>query len=155
MLSLIVALAADGAIGKNGWMPWDIKEDLALFKSLTLNHNLIMGSTTFLGLPKPLAKRHTYVITTRNDLPSYDNVTYINDFKSFLVQAQKADQEYFVCGGANIYRQALEFVDKLYLSHVKGTFEADTYFPKIDYDKFKVIKEVEYADFIFKEYQRK
>lgn len=155
MLSIIVAFGENREIGKDGWMPWDLKEDLKLFKERTINHNLIMGSTTFLGLPKPLKDRHTYVITRRSDLPSYDNVTYINDFDSFINQAKLSSDEYFVCGGAKIYTQCLEYCDKMYISHVEGEFDADTFFPEIDYRQFDVVSSKEYDKFILKEYKRK
>lgn len=154
MLSIIVAFGKNNEIGKDGWMPWDLKEDLKLFKERTLYHNLIMGSTTFLGLAKPLKERHTFVITSRSDLPEYDNVTYVNDLEAFIKNVLGSAEEYFVCGGAKIYQQCLEYCDKMYISHVQGEFEADTFFPEINYEEFEVINSTKYDKFILKEYQR-
>lgn len=154
MLSIIVAFDEGNGIGKDGWMPWDLPEDLRLFKERTYGHELVMGATTFLGLKGPLKNRHTYVIN-EEPLSEYDNVTYITDLFGFLEEAKKSEREYFVCGGASIYAQALPYCDKMYISHVKGEYPADTYFPDINYDEWKVIDDVDYGNFILKEYQRR
>ena len=153
MLSIIVAFDQAQGIGSNGWMPWNLPEDLKLFKERTLNHNLVMGATTFLGLPGPLKKRHTFVI---NEVPlvQHKRVTYVTDLLSFLKDVAEKEEEYFVCGGASIYRQALPYCQKMYISHVKGMYPADTYFPRFDTEKWEVIYEEDYQDFVLKEYWR-
>jgi len=153
MLSIIVAFDEENGIGKDGWMPWDLPEDLRLFKERTFGHDLVMGATTFLGLPAPLKNRHTYVI---NEVPlqEHERITYISDLAAFLKEAQAAENEYFVCGGASIYTQALAYCEKMYISHVKGSYPADTYFPAIDYEQWEVLGSEDYGDFILKEYQR-
>jgi len=154
MLSIIVAFDEENGIGKDGWMPWDLPQDLELFKKRTFGHDLVMGATTFLGLKNPLKNRHTYVI---NEIPldEYENVSYITDLFGFLQEAKDSDSEYFVCGGASIYTQALPYCDKMYISHVKGKYPADTHFPDIDYEKWEVIYSEDYGEFILKEYQRR
>ncbi len=153
MLSIIVAFDQEKGIGKDGWMPWNLPEDLQLFKKRTLNQALVMGATTFLGLKAPLAKRHTYVIN-EEELRPYDNVTYITDLLCFLKEAQISTEEYFVCGGASIYRQALPYCEKMYISHVNGVYPADTYFPDFDENQWEVIAVEEYPGFVLKEYRR-
>ena len=154
MLSIIVAYDQAKGIGKDGWMPWDLPQDLRLFKERTLGHPLIMGATTFFGLKTPLSERHTYVIN-EEVLEESDSVTYVTDLLRFLEVAQAEDVEYFVCGGASIYRQALPFCEKMYISHVAGSYPADTYFPDFDEDDWEVINEEDYQDFVLKEYQRR
>jgi len=154
MLSIIVAFDEVRGIGKDGWMPWDLPEDLKLFKERTLGHALVMGSTTFLGLPNPLKNRHTYVINEKV-LEENENVTYVTDLADFLVKAQADEEEYFVCGGASIYRQALPFCAKMYISHVKGQYCSDTYFPEFLENEWEVVKEADYPDFTLKEYRRR
>ena len=154
MLSIIVAFDETAGIGKDGWMPWDLPEDLRLFKERTFGHRLVMGATTFLGLKAPLKDRFTYVIN-EEPLKDYENVCYISDLLTFLREAQASEFEYFVCGGASIYRQALPYCAKMYISHVKGSYPADTYFPTIDYEEWEVLTSEDYGDFIFKEYKRR
>ena len=154
MLSIIVAFDQRRGIGKQGWMPWSLPQDLRLFKQRTAGHALIMGATTFLGLPRPLAGRHTYVI---NEVPlqQHDDVTYIIDLPAFLAEQRLSSEEVFVCGGASIYKQALPFCEKMYISHVHGIYPADTYFPEFDYDDWVVVNSEEYEGFTVKEYVRR
>ena len=154
MLSIIVAFDEKLGIGKNGWMPWDLPEDLRLFKERTLNHPIIMGSTTFLGLPKPLKNRHTFVIN-KDALLQHPDVTYVKDLIEFCQKVKDEEVEYFVCGGASIYQQTLPYCQKMYISHVHGVFPADTYFPEFSLTDWEVISSVEYQDFTLKEYKRK
>lgn len=154
MLSIIVAIDENQGIGLNGWMPWDIPEDLRLFKQRTLGSPLIMGFTTFSGLPQPLKGRHTYVIYDQQ-LENLENVTYITNLDEFTDKVKDIEQEFFVCGGASIYRQLLPHCKKMYISHVEGVFPADTFFPAFSDDEFIVLQTTKYSGFTLIEYQRR
>ena len=154
MLSIIVAIDEERGIGKSDWLPWDLPEDLALFKKRTLGHSLIMGAKTFLGLPAPLSKRRTFVISEA-PLFLHKRVTYVSDLLPFLQQMKDLEEEVFVCGGASIYMQALPYCEKMYISWVKGVHPADTYFPDFSMEEWDVIGEEEYQSFVLKEYRRK
>jgi len=156
MLSLIVAMDAERGIGLNSFLPWRIKEDLQLFKSKTEGHTIIMGQTTFEGLPKALPNRHTIVVSADEDL-AYDdaNVSVSNDLIGLLVASKESSSTVYVCGGMSIYRQALPYVDSLCVSHVNGIYEVDTYFPEINFDDYEVTYEKQYQEFVYREYKRR
>lgn len=150
MFKIIVAFDEDHVIGYKGWMPWDLPEDLEHFKKTTDGSNLLMGSTTFNGLKKPLPNRKTYVVSSKPVLES-ENVIWVKDLDSFIEKHQSSDKEIFVCGGASIYKQLLPYTSEMIISEVFGKHKSDTLFPSFDnedfdkellksYDKFNVYK---------------
>lgn len=156
MFSLIVAHDQSLAIGYQGWMPWNLKEDLRLFKERTWGHKIVMGSTTFNGLKKPLPNRHTIVITHHiTDKINTEDVTYCDDFKKYLLENKDTEEEIFICGGASVYAQALPYCKKLYISYVDGQHTADTFFPEYSTNDYEIVKKIEYEGFTFIEYIKK
>ncbi len=130
MLALIVAHDEQRVIGKDGWMPWHLPQDLAHFKRITLGHDILFGRTTFEAMGKPLPKRHTFVATTQFDYTyEHEDVTIVHDLNAFLKERALREDALYVCGGAKIYEQALPYVDELWISLVEGVHEGDTYFP--------------------------
>ena len=143
-------------IGLNGVMPWHIKEDLQLFKQITIHHTIIMGTTTFVGLPKALPNRHTIVVSRNQNLHFEDtNVSVEHDLFEVLNRYVNSEEEIFVCGGANIYKQSLPYVQRMCISHVKKEYTVDTYFPEVNWKEFEKVKEVVYDEFVYCEYIRK
>lgn len=137
MISLVVAHDEKLGIGKDGWMPWHLPEDLKHFKKVTLNQNIVMGRTTFEGMKKPLPKRHTYVITNNKDYKvESELVTVVNDFNALLNKFKDSDEVLYITGGAKIYTHALPYVDEMWISLVDGEYEADTYFPSYNEEDF-------------------
>lgn len=133
-VSIIAAIAENRAIGKDNKLLWHIPEDLARFKKITFNHPVIMGRTTFKSLGKPLPYRINIVVT-RNKNYQVEGCLIVNSLEEAIRQACENDEkEIFIIGGGQIYEQAIKFADKLYLTVVKGNFEADTFFP--DYSRF-------------------
>jgi dihydrofolate reductase len=136
MLSLIVALADNYAIGKDGDMPWHLPDDLKRFSKITSGKTIIMGRKTFESLPKVLPGRTHIVISSSDSLdsPKADNemVEIRTDIDNVFKEYASKDTESFIIGGAVIYKQALPYCDKMYLTFVEGDFEADTFFPKFD-----------------------
>lgn len=154
MFKIIVALDQELAIGYQGWMPWDLPEDLQHFKETTNHSNLLMGSTTFNGLKKPLPNRITYVVSS-NKVVESDNVVWVKDLEAFIKEHQDSDKEIFVCGGASIYKQLLPYTEEMIISEVVGKFKADTYFPGFDKNKFNKQLIKDYKDFKVYCYKRK
>ena len=143
MISLVVAHGDNYVIGKNGWMPWNLPDDLKCFKKITLDHKIVMGRTTFEGMKKPLPRRHTFVITKdKNYKYEHDNVTVIHDFESLLKEYKDKDEILYICGGAQIYKFALDYVDEMWISLVDEHYDGDTFFPSYDKNQF-IIKTME------------
>ena len=135
-LSLIVAVADNWAIGKNNDLLWHISDDLKHFKALTTGHCIIMGRKTYESFPKrPLPNRRNIVITNNMDYRE-EGCEVVHSVQEALEQC-KSDEQPFIIGGATVYRQFLPFVDKIFLTKVFATFEADTFFPEIDLSQFE------------------
>lgn len=138
-LSLIVALAENGTIGRDGQLPWRLPDDLRRFKQLTLGHTLIMGRKTFESIGRVLPGRTTLVLTRQADWSS-PGVTVARDLDQALAVAG-GDPEPFVVGGADIYRLALPRADRLYVTQLQAAVAGDTYFPPIDAAEWELIEE--------------
>jgi dihydrofolate reductase len=139
-ISIIVAIARNRAIGKDNKLLWHIPEDLKRFKKLTTGHTIVMGKLTFYSLPvRPLPNRKSIVIT---DVPNEEisGCTMAYSIQD-AIDKMDADSENFIIGGGSIYRQFMPFAGKLYLTMVEADFEADTFFPEIDFEEWKVEEE--------------
>ena len=138
MLSISVAVSKNNIIGKNNDLPWHISEDLKRFKRITSNKKMVMGRKAFESLPGILPNRE-HIIITRNEnfKVDSDKVTVVHDLNSLIEKYSKCEDEVFVIGGAEIYKQFLPYVQKIYLTQIDETFEGDTYWPEINYDEFK------------------
>ena len=137
-ISIIVAIAENRAIGKDNKLLWHISEDLKRFKQLTTGHTLIMGRNTFLSLPNgPLKNRRHIVIS---DMPeeAFDGCEMARSIEEAINMAGSSD-ECFVIGGGMVYAQFLPMAGKLYLTQVHHSFDADTFFPEIDFTRWKSI----------------
>ncbi|MFA6098257.1 MAG: dihydrofolate reductase [Patescibacteria group bacterium] len=146
IISTIVAVAEKNrAIGFKNKLLWHIPEDLQRFKKITRGHPVIMGQTTFESIGKPLPERTNIVMTLDKNFKAA-GVTICYSLDEAIAEASKHDQgEIFFCGGATIYRLALPLTDRLYVTVVKGEYEADTFFP--DYSEFtKIISRQESRD---------
>ena len=131
-ISIIVAIAENFAIGKNNDLLFHLPNDLKRFKEITSGHSLIMGRNTLLSLPKwPLPNRRHIVVSDKTDdvFPGCEVVFSIEE----AVEKVKGENEAFIIGGGMIYRQFFPLANKLYLTVVHQPFEADIYFPEIDY----------------------
>ena len=139
MLAIIVAIAQNNVIGKDNKLIWHISEDLKRFKEITSGKKIIMGRKTFESLPGVLPNRkHIIVTRDENYKVDSDNVTIVHDLNPLIDKYKNCDDEVFIIGGAEIYKQVLPYADKLYLTKVNNPFDGDTFFPEINYDNFKV-----------------
>ena len=131
-ISIIVAVAENFAIGKNNNLLFHLPDDLKRFKEITSGHSLIMGRNTLLSLPKyPLPNRRHIVITDKKDdiFPGCETVFSINE----AIEKVNNENEAFIIGGGTVYRQFYPLAGKLYLTLVHKHFEADIYFPEINF----------------------
>ncbi len=151
MISIIVAIASNYAIGKNNDLLWHISEDLKFFKRTTSGHPVIMGYNTYLSIgARPLPKRRNIVVSSTREEGLRDGVEYFHSLESALASATEgerqrleaegidAEPEVFVMGGGMLYRSALPLADRLYITEVETVIEdADTFFPEIDKSLWK------------------
>jgi dihydrofolate reductase len=137
-LTLIVAAGENDAIGKDNKLIWHLSNDLKRFKRLTNSHHIIMGRKTFESFPKPLPNRTHIVITRQRNYNAPDGVIIVNSLED-AIDAARNDSQPFVIGGGEIYKQAMPLADKIELTRVHHSFEADTFFPKVDSSLWKEV----------------
>jgi dihydrofolate reductase len=142
---IVVAIGRNRELGKDDKLLWHIPDDLKRFRALTMGHPVIMGRKTFESivgyLKKPLPGR-TNIVVTRDSNWSYDGAVVCHSLKEAIEKASALDQEEIhIGGGAQLYEQALPFVDKLYLTVIDDAKEADTFFPPYESEFAKVTKE--------------
>ena len=139
MLNLIVAKAKNNAIGKNGKIPWSIPEELQYFKEKTINNVVIMGRKTYDSIGKPLNKRINIIISNTKAF-SGENCFTVKSLEDALSLAKSFNKEIFIIGGERLYKEAIDIVDRMYITEVfMDVKEADTFFPALDRTKFDVI----------------
>ena len=137
MISIIVAIAENMAIGKNNDLLWHIPEDLKRFKRITSGHPVIMGKRTYESLPRrPLPNRRNIVITDvkGEELEGCEMAWSIAE----AIAKCNPFEESFVIGGASVYKQFLPFADRLYLTRIYKSSDADVFFPEIDYSQWEL-----------------
>jgi len=157
IISIIAAIGDNRELGKENKLLWHIKEDFLHFKTLTRNHPVIMGRKTFASIGKPLPDRTNIIVTSDMNFHA-EGCAIMHSLDDAITHAQKLSDEIFIIGGASIYEQAIKKADKLYLTLVHSTFDADTFFP--DYkNNFVETKKEEKKDenfaYTFVELQRK
>lgn len=141
-ISLVVAVAHDHAIGKDGCMPWHIPEELQYFKAITLGKPVVMGRTTFESIGKPLPGRENIVITSRPDTLPETVVAMQSPEAALAYVRQQGVAEVMVIGGGQIYKALLPLATRLYMTQIHQSYDADTFFPTIDWQDW-VLEETE------------
>jgi dihydrofolate reductase len=132
-LTLVVAADQAGGIGLNGDLPWRLPDDLRWFKRVTMGHPLVMGRKTHESIGRSLPGRLNVVITRRADYVPYDGAVMADSLESALDRAAADNtEEVMVIGGAEIFRSALPMADRLLLTRVHDTFDADTFLDALD-----------------------
>lgn len=140
-LCIAVAIGENYAIGKNNQLLWHMPADLKFFKQTTSGHTVIMGRKTFDSVGKPLPNRRNIVITRAQNL-SIAGAEVANSLQEAIDLCRPEAKPVFIIGGAEIYKQALPITQKLYLTTIHQQFEADTFFPEINRQDWK-IKQIE------------
>ena len=160
MITLIAAVAENNALGKNNQLLWHLPDDFKRFKNVTSGHYIIMGRKTFESFPKPLPNRTHVIITRQKDYTS-ENCIVVDSLQKAIAVCPK-DEEIFIIGGGEIYNQSIETANKLDITRLHHTFEADTFFPEINLNKWKLAStefhpkdEKHRFDFTFETYLRK
>lgn len=138
-ISLIAAMDEKRGIGKGNAIPWHIPEDLKRFKELTMGHPVIMGRKTYQSIGRALPGRRN-IIVTRDENYLATGCVVCHTLEAALEVAKTEEQgELFVIGGAQIYAQAIDIADRLYLTLITGVYQADAFFPRYE-DQFSVIQ---------------
>lgn len=139
MLSIIVAVAKNNAIGKDNKLLWHLPEDLKRFKKMTTGHNIIMGRRTFESLGRVLPNRHHVILCNDMEMDINDENVEVLDDISKLDKYINSDEENFVIGGATIYKLLMPYSKKMYITEIDKEFDADVYFPEINKNEWKEI----------------
>lgn len=160
-LSIIVAIAANGAIGKDNGLIYRLPNDLRRFKQLTTGHTIIMGRRTFESLPKGALPNRRNIVLSRSerDFPGAERFSSLNEA---LLHCQD-DEEVFIIGGASVYEEALPLADRLCLTYIHDTpSDADVFFPEVDLSQWLQTDcethehdERHAVDYSFVDYERK
>ena len=137
LISLIVAMDQTGVIGRDNALPWHLPEDLKRFKAATLGKPVLMGRKTFESIGKPLPNRET-IILSRSQF-AFPGVRTVSDLGQIDLAGET--REVFICGGAQVYAQALPLCSDLYLTLVKREVEGDAFFPAFE-DRFELVEEI-------------
>lgn len=135
IISIIVALASNNAIGKNNELLCHLPGDLQRFKQLTLNHTVIMGHKTYLSLPNG-ALPHRKNIVLSKTVKTIEGCIVADNIEKALSLCSGED-EVFIIGGGTLYIQTLPITDKLYLTRIQAPIDGDTFFPAIDYTNWQ------------------
>jgi len=161
MISIIVAIAENYAIGKKGDLLCHLPADLKHFKEITSGKTVLMGERTFYSLPKhPLPNRRNIVLTDVQG-KTFEGAEAVYSLEELCAKVQ-GEEEAFVIGGGMVYRQMMPIADKLYITHIHHSWDdADTFFPEIKEDEWRLIRSEEHKadeknpyDFTFAEYVR-
>jgi len=144
-LCLIVAMAENRVIGKDGDLPWRLPEDMKWFKETTMGKPLIMGRNTWESLPrKPLPGRANIVLTGQKDYEA-EGAIVVNDYQAAVEAAKRAaleagGDEVMIIGGAQVYKVAVADADRLYLTEVHAEIDGDTIFPEFERDNWREVR---------------
>lgn len=144
-ISAIVAQSRNNVIGREGGLPWHLSTDLQIFKKFTLGKPVMMGRTTWEGLPFPLPGRPNLVLTRNMDYftPGAEIFSSIRQMvgRGFEIAGEQNLKEIMVIGGATLYEQMLPFCDRLYISEVQAEIRGDAHFPVLERDEWSITHE--------------
>ena len=136
-ISLIAAMAKNRVIGSRGDIPWRIPGEQKIFKRITLGHAVIMGRKTFESLNKPLPDRTNIIVTRQKDYQA-EECLVAHDLASALSCCPEDEDEAFICGGGQLYHEALPMADRIYLTVIPREISGDTYFPDFSLTEFRM-----------------
>ena len=160
-IKLICAISKNNVIGNENKLPWNISEDLKRFKELTSNNWIVMGRKTFDSIGRPLPNRKNIVLSKNKNL-KIDSVEVFNTPEDVIESYKNnSDQkDLFIIGGTYIYELFLEYCEYLFITYVDKEYSGDAFFPKIDWNEWKLIDEEtkfdgkEGVNFNFRDYKR-
>lgn len=163
MISLIAAIGKNNEIGKGNTLLFNMPADIKYFRNTTRGHSVIMGRKTFESLPNGALPNRRNIVITRDEEYKSDGIEVVHSLDEALKLFENKDEEVFIIGGAEIYKQAIEKGDKLYITHIEAeNKEADSFFPVIDKEIWKIKSREDFPadeknifDYSFVEYERK
>lgn len=160
MITLIAAAAENNALGKDNDLLWHLPNDFKRFKEITSGHHIILGRKTFESFPKPLPNR-THIIITRQKEYLVENCIVVHSLEDAIAIAPQ-NEEVFIIGGAQIYEQSIPLADKIDLTRVHTSLDADAFFPEFDTSEWNLVfsekhfkDEKHQYDFTFETYLKK
>lgn len=160
MITIIAAIAQNNALGKDNKIIWHLPDDFKHFKEITSGHYIVMGRKTFESFPKPLPNR-THIVISRQKNYAPQGCIVATNLDDAIAKCP-TNQDFFIIGGGEIYKQAINLVDKLDITRVHHSFDADVFFPEIDpaiwelqTQVFHTKDEKHLYDFSFETYFRK
>jgi dihydrofolate reductase len=160
MITLIAAAAENNALGKDNDLLWHLPNDFKRFKEITSGHHIIMGRKTFESFPKPLPNR-THIIITLQKEYLVENCIVVHSLEDAIAIAPQ-NEEVFIIGGAQIYEQSIPLADKIDLTRVHTSLDADAFFPEFDTSEWNLVfsekhfkDEKHQYDFTFETYLKK
>lgn len=133
MIALIVAYTKNRVIGRDGQIPWRIKGEQRRFKELTTGNVVIMGRRSYEEIGHPLPNRYNIIVSNTQSFEA-ENCTTVGSLREAIQVA--GDRDIYISGGAGLYREAIDLVDKMYITEIDAEIEGDTYFPKFDPTQF-------------------
>ncbi len=163
ILSFIVAVSDNNAIGIDNKLPWHLPEDLKFFKRTTLGKPVIMGRKTYESLGKPLPGRLNIVLSQKGDIKLPEGVVLCESLIDAIERVEEDDvEEAFIIGGGKIFDLAMDFVDRMYITRVHTSIKgADAFFPKVDHSHWKTVWEEKHTadekhkyDYTFQQLER-
>jgi dihydrofolate reductase len=137
MISFIVAMDTKSAIGKNNELPWHLPADLSFFKKVTMGNPIVMGRKTFESIGKALPGREN-VVVTRDRHYKAEDCTIIHSVDKISEIERNSNEEVFVIGGAEIFKETFPFADRLYITMIEEEFDGDTFFPPFNPDEWEL-----------------
>lgn len=152
-LTLVVAMSSDRVIGYAGNIPWNLPEDLKLFRELTWGGTVIMGRNTWSSIGRPLDGRTNLVVS--QTLPTPEGVVVCPSLPQALDTAKQFCKPVFIIGGEGLYREALPLANNLVVSYIEGDFIGDRFFPVLDSDDWEMTRQENYVGFSRKFYRRR
>lgn len=159
-LSLIVAMDERGGIGSCNRLPWTLPKDLKRVREITMGHSILLGRKNYESIGKPLPGRRN-IILTRDQTYRANGCEIIHAMEDLFFLCS-GENEVFVFGGSEIYELYLPYVDRMYITKIKDSFEVDTYFPDLDWSEWNEVSKEKHVkdeknphDFEFALYERK
>lgn len=139
IISQIVATSLNNVIGKNNALPWKMPTDMAYFKNITWGHHIVTGRRNYEAEGKALPGRVNIVLTRNLDYKIPDGIVVQRFDDAISIAAQVDEEELFVVGGAEIYKLAMPYTDRIYLTRIHANIEGDTFYPEPDWSEWKEI----------------
>lgn len=141
ILSAIAAVSQNNVIGLKNDLPWHLSADMKFFKRITFGHAVILGRKSYEAFGRAYPGRPNFVVTRQKDYTLAD-ATVVHSIEEAIERAKEIEkEEIFILGGAKIFEQSLPVIDRIYITRIYEDFEGDTFFPEVDFNEWKLVKD--------------